>query len=131
MSKKARLKSTLLDSPIAWASIPKKGRGIFTARPIKKGAIIETAPVIPMAKRHVPAGSAADGYVLEWDAKNKNKAYAMVLGYIMLYNHSDDPNMTLETDLKAGTVTAQAIRDIRAGEELTWDYDCELWFSPA
>jgi SET domain-containing protein len=52
----------------------------------------------------------------------------MALGYIMLYNHSAEPNIELESDLNAKTITAMAIKNIKAGEELTWDYGCEIWF---
>ena len=52
----------------------------------------------------------------------------MPLGYIMLYNHSKNPTIWLESDYEEMTMTARALRDIEVGEELTWDYSCEIWF---
>lgn len=117
--------------PVIWNDVPGKGRGVFATQPIKKGEIIEVAPVVPVSKKHVPDGAPPDMYVLDWDEDVKGKEYAMALGYIMLYNHSPDANMELESDLEALTVTAVALRNIKAGEELTWDYGCELWFEAA
>jgi SET domain-containing protein len=50
----------------------------------------------------------------------------LVLGYGMLYNHSDDPNLFHRT---AGRLTIEfvALRDIEKGEELTHDYGPEYW----
>jgi hypothetical protein len=42
-------------------------------------------------------------------------------GIAMFINHSCDPNC--ETDEKRGRVWIKAIRDIAAGEELTYDYN--------
>jgi SET domain-containing protein len=113
---------------IVWRYIPGKGRGVFATKAIKKGEIVEVAPAVPMAKKDVPEGDPPDGYVLDWDEKNNKRRYALVLGYIMLYNHSDTPNMSMDCDLREKTYTATAIRNIKAGDELTWDYGVELWF---
>lgn len=118
----------LSGSEIVWKAIKGKGRGVFTTRAIRKGEIIEVAPAIPVAKKHVPDDHAPDGYVLDWDGDTKGKEYAMGLGYIMLYNHSNKPNIELESDLEAMTFTVMATRNIQAGEELMWDYGCDVWF---
>lgn len=121
---------TVLDAAIGWRGAEDKGRGVFARRFIRKGEIVECAPVIPVAKENVPEGAPPDGYVLEWDAETEGQEYAIVLGYIMLYNHGENPNLYLETDLENQTITASAIRDIEPGEEMTWNYNCELWFDP-
>ncbi|MCC7305149.1 MAG: SET domain-containing protein-lysine N-methyltransferase [Alphaproteobacteria bacterium] len=118
----------LMGSHIVWTQVPRKGRGVFATRKIKKGEIVEVAPVVPVSKKNVPDDEAPDGWVLDWDEDKPGKEYAMAMGYIMLYNHSEDPNIELESDLAENTVTVVAIRDIRAGEELAWDYGCEIWF---
>ncbi len=118
----------LSGSHIVWKSIPGKGRGVFTLRDIRKGEIIEIAPAVPVSKKHVPDDYAPDGYVLDWDEDTKGKEYAMGLGYIMLYNHSNKPNIELESDLTDNLFTVMAIRDIKIGEELCWDYGCDVWF---
>lgn len=125
------LPETTLGAAVAWRKIKGKGRGVFAVRRILKGEIVECAPVVPMAKKDIPDdGNVPDGYVLEWDEDDEDNAYALVLGYVMLYNHSARPNIELENDTENLTITVRALRDIRAGEELTWNYGCELWFDP-
>ncbi len=121
---------TILGAKIGWRDAGgDKGRGVFALRDIKKGEIIEVAPVIPVSKAAVPDdGSAPDGYLLDWDEDDEDEAHCMPLGYIMLYNHSKNANMALEADMEDYTMTAKAIRDIKKGEELTWNYSCDLWF---
>jgi len=106
-----------------------KGRGVFARQNIAKDQLIEIAPVIPVAASAIPdEGGAPDGYVLDWDTETEGMEHCMPLGYIMLYNHSKIPNIRLENDMEAMTITAFAARDIQAGEELCWDYNCEIWF---
>ena len=118
----------LIGADIVWKSIKGKGRGVFTARKIRKGEIVEVAPAIPMAKKHVPDDATPDGYVLDWNEDKKGQEYALGLGYIMLYNHSKKPNIEIESDLEEMTFSVMALRDIKAGEELMWDYGCDIWF---
>ena len=126
----ANKQETILGAHIAWRHISEeKGNGVFALRDIKQGEIIEVAPVIPMSHADIPeSGNAPDGYVLDWDEDDPDEAHALVLGYIMLYNHSKNANMEFESNFENYTITATAARDIKAGEELTWDYSCELWF---
>lgn len=106
-----------------------KGRGVFARREIKAGSVIEVAPSIPVAASAVPEeGGAPDGYLLDWDPDTEGMEHCMPLGYIMLYNHSRNPNIRLESDLEEMTITVFALNDIAAGDELTWDYSCEIWF---
>lgn len=126
----ANTPETMMGAKIAWREISEeKGRGVFALKNIKKGEIIETAPVVPVSKDSVVQnGDAPDGYLLDWDGNYENEEYCMPLGYIMMYNHSDTPNMWLDQDYDKYTMKAIALRDIKAGEELSWDYNCELWF---
>lgn len=121
---------TILGAKIGWRKAQgDKGRGVFALTDISKGDIVEVAPVIPVSKAAVPDdGSAPDGYLLDWDEEDEDEAHCMPLGYIMLYNHSKNPTLELEADMEEYTMTARAARDIKAGEELTWNYACEIWF---
>lgn len=120
---------TVRDAAVGWRRMRNgKGRGVFARRAFRKGELIEIAPVIPVGADAVPAGEAPDGYLLDWDPDTKGQEHAMVLGYVMLYNHSDKPNLDLESDMNKMTVTVRAARDIRTGEELCWNYSCDLWF---
>lgn len=121
---------TILGAKIGWRDAGgDKGRGVFALSDIKKGEVIEVAPVIPVSKAAVPDdGSAPDGYLLDWDEEDDDEAHCMPLGYIMLYNHSKNPTLELEADMEDYTMTARAARDIKKGEELTWNYSCDIWF---
>lgn len=129
----ANREETILGASIAWRKISdEKGRGVFATRDIRKDEVIEISPVVPVAKGNIlENGDAPDGYLLQWDEDTPGEEYAMPLGYVMLYNHSSEPNILIETDFNEYTMTVKAGRDIQVGEELTWNYACELWFDNA
>lgn len=120
-----------LGAKIGWRdSSAEKGRGVYALEDILKDTLIETAPVIVVAASAVPEdGGAPDGYLLDWDPDEEGEEHCMPLGYIMLYNHSRNPTLYLENDYEQMTITSFAARDIKAGEELTWDYNCDIWFN--
>lgn len=123
-------KETILDAAIGWdqASMH-KGRGVFARRALKKGEIVEIAPVIPLSRKNIRQnGEAPDGYLLMWDEDTAGMEYCMPLGYVMLYNHSTTPNIGLSSDYRRLTMTVKTLRPVAKGEELVWDYKCELWF---
>lgn len=129
----ANREETILGASIVWRKISdEKGRGVFAMRDIRESEVIEISPVVPVAKENViENGDAPDGYLLQWDADTEGEEYAMPLGYVMLYNHNDEPNILIEADYEEYTMTVKASRDIKSGEELTWNYACELWFDEA
>jgi len=129
----ANIQETILGAHIAWRKISDdKGRGVFALRDIKIGEVIEVSPVITVSKDNVQEnGEAPDGYLLQWDEESEGEEFCMPLGYVMLYNHSPNPTLDMENDMENYVITVKAARDIRAGEELTWDYSCELWFDEA
>lgn len=98
-----------------------KGRGVFARRDLGKGTLIETAPVLL-----VPINTVAGGlqnpdlarYFFMWN----DKYLAMALGYGSLYNHSYQPNARYE-DGRGKTLLFRAIRTIKAGDEITINYN--------
>jgi hypothetical protein len=119
--KRALDKSSLTQSDlICIKQADKKGRGVFATRPIKKGAIIETVPVV-----FVPIRDLVDGaenptfkkYLYHWTDTH----VAICLGYGLLYNHSFKPN-AVYTHGK-DTLTYKALRDIAKAEEITINYN--------
>ncbi len=126
----ANTPETMVGAQIAWMEISEeKGRGVFALRDFKKGEVIEVAPVVPVSKDSVVQnGDAPDGYLLEWDGNYEDEEYCMPLGYIMMYNHSDEPNLHLDQDFDKYTMTATAMRDIKKGEEICWNYGCDKWW---
>jgi hypothetical protein len=99
----------------------RRGRGVFALRRFREGDVVETCPTVMIDDEDVE-GSARH-YV--FSARQPGKLL-LVLGYGMLYNHSDDPNLFHRT---AGRLTIEfvALRDIEKGEELTHDYGPEYW----
>lgn len=119
-----------LGAKIGWRDTgSEKGRGVFALEDIAAGTEIEVAAVVPVAAANIPDdGGAPDGYLLDWEPENEGYEHCLALGYIMLYNHSRDANVRLENDHEEMTITTFALRDIKAGEEILWDYSCDIWF---
>lgn len=107
-----------------------KGRGVICAYPIQKGETIEYAPVVPLPKSDIIPGSVPDSYVLVWHEGLEDEQYCLAGGFIMLYNHSENANVSMTEDRKNMAFVVKALRNIEQGEELTWNYNCELWFDP-
>lgn len=119
-----------LGAKICWKPIDgAKGRGVFALEDIPKGTMVLCDPVAVVSTESIPDnGDAPDGYLLDWLPDTVGQEHALVLGYIILTNHSPAPNITIENDYGETCVRAYALKDIRAGEELTWNYDCHIWF---
>jgi uncharacterized protein len=96
---------------------PGKGRGVFARKDIKKGTTIETVPIIVFDNDECQ-GSKMATYVFEWTKKTS----AIALGYGSIYNHSFEPNARYY-DGSNETKDFVAIRDIKAGEEITVNYN--------
>jgi uncharacterized protein len=99
----------------------RKGRGVFARRDIRKGAVIERAPIILLPTRDVfnqEPETKLSSYVFTWG----RDTVALVLGYGSLYNHSYQPNAEYY-DSGRLTQVFKAIRDIRSGEEITVNYN--------
>ena len=98
------------------------GRGVFAARAFETGEAVEVCPTVEID------GSEAEGVLADYvfDSARRRSRVVLVLGYGMLYNHADDPNLEYEQD-DDGVVTFFAARDIAEGEELTISYGSEWW----
>ena len=109
-------------------SAAEKGRGVFAANPIRKGAIVEAAPVIVIPDEDIDwiDKTAIADYYFKWGESH----FALVLGYGSLYNFSETPNLSFEADLKNQVMIFRAIRSIQKDRELTIHYQCDLWFDP-
>lgn len=114
------------------ANIANKGRGVVAARPIAKGELIETAPVVVVDKvqrAHVER-TVLDHYVYDWS----NDALAVALGVGSLFNHSYTPNALYVKRFDESELAYFALDDIEAGDEITVNYNgtptdlTPLWF---
>jgi SET domain-containing protein len=111
-----------------------KGRGVFTKTELKKNTVIEIAPVIVMSKqdRTTIDQTLLHDYIFEWG--DKQNQCCMALGYVPLYNHSYRSNCEYEMNYKLQTITVRTTRSIKAGEELSINYNGDwnngkpVWF---
>lgn len=109
------------DSPIA-------GKGAFAIRPIKKGERLieyvgERIPH-PVADERYDDDSMAEHHTFLFSVSSRTVIDATHLGNESRYiNHSCDPNC--ETEIERGRVYIYALRDIKVGEELNYDYAYE------
>lgn len=114
---------------------PRRGRGVFSARPLPEGFLIEEAPVIVMPEkdRTLLDQTLLHDYIFEWHAGGE-KGCCMALGYVPVYNHDSPSNCEYVMDYETNTIRIYAVRDIAAGEELTINYNGDfdaagaVWF---
>lgn len=100
------------------------GRGAFAERAIGSGEIIERCPALEVSHRDI--GGELLNYVF-YGSEEELRLVAM--GYGMLFNHSPNPNVAYyrdDTTLGAELVL-YALRDIRKGEELFYNYGPDWW----
>jgi SET domain-containing protein len=101
---------------------PGKGHGLFALKPVKKGEFI-----LEYVGKKIPtslADTLATRYLFEidgeWTIDGSERSNAA--RYI---NHSCDPNC--EVYIEKGRIMIYAIKNIAAGEELTYDYGDEYF----
>ena len=127
-------KPVMLLPCLTFAATDVMGRGVFTTEPLKKGTVLEIAPVIVMhaEDRKLLDQTLLHDYIFEWGAEKKN--CCMALGYIPLYNHAVPSNCDYEMDYEQETISVVAVRDIKAGEQLfinyngSWEEQGPVWF---
>jgi hypothetical protein len=98
------------------------GRGVFADQDYLKGEVVETCEVV-----FLPYGDCTSGedniltwYLFYWN----DETLALALGNGSLYNHSGTPNMEFFPEKKK--LAFYAVRNIKAGEELTISYTADL-----
>jgi len=109
------------------ADFPGRGRGLVAGAPIRKGELLEIAPVIPLRREDLGAREKGIfSYPFDWP--EPPYAEAIALGLVSLLNHSSAPNADFETDIPSRLIRCFALADIAAGAEITIDYGIPLWF---
>ena len=97
------------------------GHCVFTKESIKNQTFVEIAPAVVF----MPSGEIDHNlmnYVVAWEGQ-----LAVVLGWIMLYNHSDDNNCVFSMNYHDRLMAVMAIKDIEPGQQLTVNYGPD-WF---
>lgn len=104
------------------AASPIHGRGVFSNRTIKPGAVIETCPVIKMKLEEL---AVLKYMVLNYYAfmiDEQNEYSGLPLGYGSLYNHSANSNAVYHYDAEKELMVFEAKRKITRHEEITINY---------
>ncbi len=103
-----------------------KGRGVVAIEDIKLGEVIEICPIVFISEEEKnffeKESTILKYYYLQQYAINK---YCVMLGYGSIYNHSQDPNADVDynTNNPENYLIFEAIKDIKAGEEILIDYE--------
>jgi hypothetical protein len=126
-------------SPLAVVDFGVRGRGIVALAGIESGHLVERSPVliIPSSERAAVDKTIIFTYVFMWehhtveqDLYSHRGRSAIALGYTSLLSHSTEPNCIFIRHIDELFIDVFAKRAIRAGEELTIDYQMTLWFDP-
>lgn len=116
---------------ISESKIPNSGKGVFASKLIKKGEIIEVAPILIL--------EFSDFIDTKWNLLFEyyfwmDDFVVLALGYASLYNHSKEPNCKYELNKADQTITFTAVKDIKKDEEIYFNYKgilnpkTPLWF---
>jgi uncharacterized protein len=100
------------------------GRGAFAVKAVREGDILERCPAIEVTASDV--GGELLNYVFYGSSENRR---LVAMGYGMLFNHSSEPNVAYyrEDGPLGAELIIYALRSIRRGEELFYNYGDEWW----
>ena len=102
-----------------------KGRGVFAGRAYLKDQVIEISPVIVIEAEYEALPKPIFERIYDWKSIGKIPTSALALGHGSLFNHADSANMQFNLDYRKKQISYIAARDIKAGEELTINYNSE------
>jgi SET domain-containing protein len=99
--------------------VPNKGRGVFASRNFKKGeSVIIGKPI------EIPESRTMTSFQVDWDKHVELDEPAVVI------NHSCDPSLGVRNNAYGG-YTFHALREIKSGVELSWNYNTTEYISIA
>ena len=116
------------------AETEKRGRGVFCARDIEKGELIEMCPLIKIPNKQLEYIGKTVLYDYYFLLDDKDHSTCIALGYGSLYNHSPKPNAEVLMDADAELMYVECLENIQAGSEILISYSGksknmeELWF---
>lgn len=95
------------------------GRGMYAKADVPEGAVLWRDPVVvfPMPETATLEATALRDYYFVIDG-----TAFICLGFGSLVNHSGDPNTDCDLDRDRRELVFTAVRPIRAGEQITFDY---------
>lgn len=106
-------------APVVVSTSPIHGLGVFAARDIVKGEVVELAPSLPLE-----GDGKIDAGILDCYTFDHNPRIEMLqLGFAAIYNHSDAPNLS-HMKFRANPYLEAWIadEDIEEGQEMFHDY---------
>jgi SET domain-containing protein len=114
---------------IAVECVDGKGRGVIAKENIKAGDVIEVCPVVRLSlfDRLLARLTVLRHYMYCFSADMESEP-AVILGYGMIYNHSDEPNADFVAGRHRNIMTYFAIKDIDVNTEITVDYGRKPWW---
>jgi hypothetical protein len=121
----------LRDGRVAVEPVAGKGLGVRLREPVAAGEPLAVAAVFELAPEDVPLIERTAFRHHYFVHPERDGEGVIVLGWLTFCNHDADPSLTLDwqrAPFGLWTVTVRAARALAAGEELTIDYNCELWF---
>lgn len=94
---------------------------MFATTDIPKGALVLADPVIfvPGEESEYTDQTVIGRYVFQW---NEDDDLCVVLGLGSLINHGLPENVSLVSNYEQMTMEFYALKDIKAGDELVYDY---------
>jgi SET domain-containing protein len=100
-----------------------RGRGVYTREDIPTDTVVEVSPVLVMTgeERRILDLTLLHDYIFEWGEQRDRCCVAM--GYVSLYNHRSPSNCEYFMEYEEEIMFVKTVRDIRAGEELTINYN--------
>lgn len=104
----------------------KRGFGVFTKKAIASNTVIEHSPFSSCWESkwsNTPEGLRKIVFTFPKGIDN----YVIALGYLSIYNHSDDNNANWETSHSG--LYVKTIKDINPGEEIFINYGQAYWAS--
>ena len=120
------MSSVLSSFPVRIVNSPVHGQGVFASRAITKGETIERCPYIVIDDDDLAEANRLQDYL--FTSPDQPGDYLCVLGYGMMYNHSDTPNAEWEIDEDdIQFVRFTALKPISEGEEIFQNYGKEYW----
>ncbi|MFD2581431.1 SET domain-containing protein [Pedobacter vanadiisoli] len=99
------------------------GRGVFAKSKIKKGELIEQAPVIFLSNDEKETLRFTKLYHYYFLLDRPEKQTAFSFGYASFYNHSPQANAYYTFSGRKNALNIYAYRTIEAGSEITINYN--------
>lgn len=103
------------------------GIGVFARKNFRKGDAlleIDDSDIVSDRSRLTPEDDVHIDVFIDKDGRERVIFMKSPEKFI---NHSCDPNVFSKTDMKSGIRQVYALKNIRVGEELTWDYAINSW----